>query len=250
MRGWQSPPSTPHLSSPTPPPLFNPLGSKLREYGCSVAVSRSSHRTCDREPPKPDLNLTLLEPNPNPNPNQVGLFLRFNLEAAALFLLMFLVSLSLTNPSLTPHPNPKPPHPNPHLPLTLTPPLTLTLTFTLTLALALYSIPDPDPNQVSLYQVVDSWERNTLRNDCRAAVSANYDVRRHTLTHPHRTVHSLLRTCTPRASPPRSRTHTRADFVVLFCAQDIVAGGWSTPFGQPCGCQYLAPALPLALFGA
>ena len=87
IRGWQTPPPPPP-SPPTPPPLFNPLGSKLREYGCSVAVrirdpnpnpnpnlnrnpnpnselprmlcgAPHSHRTCDRESPKPDLNLTL-----------------------------------------------------------------------------------------------------------------------------------------------------------------------------------------------
>ena len=30
---------------------------------------------------------------------------------------------------------------------------------------------------VSLYQTCDSWDRNTLRNECRAAIPANYDVR-------------------------------------------------------------------------
>ena len=30
---------------------------------------------------------------------------------------------------------------------------------------------------MSLYQTYDSWERNTLREECRAAVPANYDVR-------------------------------------------------------------------------
>ena len=29
---------------------------------------------------------------------------------------------------------------------------------------------------VSIYQAVDSWDRNTLRKDCRAAVTANYNV--------------------------------------------------------------------------